>query len=529
MNRHSISTISIITGLALLCLVGIQLYWIKSAVELRQQHFEHSVTDALNSVVYKYNKSLAADKITHRMNMRKQGITWLFNKDSLIRNYGFSFDTAGRGGNFKMNVYEEEVTDSAGTVVKKIKTHTFGSDSNLRNDLPQHTVDNENYLRKGEDPSLQLLINRSDMVSDIFDELVSVNVYNNYKDKIDTTRIDSLLKEELRNQMIDTKFEFGIINPHLPVINNSTARDLYESKYRVSLTPDNVFIQPKYLSVFFPNEKNYIIQTMWLMLTLSAALILIIIFSFYYTIATILRQKKLSEVKNDFINNMTHEFKTPISTISLACEVLNDKSIDKTPERMGNYVKMIKDENSRLGLLVENILQTAILDKGEFRLKITPVDIHNVIEQAISNIQLAVSKKEGEIVTHLDAANFILQVDRIHMTNVIYNLIDNALKYSGEKPVITISTKDLSTGIAISVQDNGIGISRENQKKIFDKLYRVPTGNVHNVKGFGLGLSYVKAIVQKHGGTVEVESELNKGSTFTIYLPVNAPADKNLQ
>ena len=226
------------------------------------------------------------------------------------------------------------------------------------------------------------------MVSDIFDELVSVNVYNNYKDKIDTSKIDSILKEELRNQMIDTKYESGIINPKLPVIDNSIAKELYESNYRVSLTPENVFIQPKYLSIFFPNEKNYIIRTMWMMLTLSGALILIIIFSFYYSISTINRQKKLSDVKNDFINNMTHEFKTPISTISLACEVLNDASIEKTKERVGNYVKMIKDENSRLGLLVENILQTAILDKGEFKLKITPVDIHNVIEQAISNITI---------------------------------------------------------------------------------------------------------------------------------------------
>jgi two-component system phosphate regulon sensor histidine kinase PhoR len=262
------------------------------------------------------------------------------------------------------------------------------------------------------------------------------------------------------------------------------------------------------------------------MLTLSGLLILVIIFSFYYTISTIFRQKKLSDVKNDFINNMTHEFKTPISTISLACEVLNDRSIAKTPERVDNYVKMIKDENSRLGLLVENILQTAILDKGEFRLKITPVDIHNVIEQAISNIQLAVSKKEGEILTHLDATQFTLQVDRVHMTNVIYNLIDNALKYSNEKPVITVSTKDTAAGIAISVQDNGIGISKENQKKIFEKLYRVPTGNVHNVKGFGLGLSYVKAIVEKHGGTVSVASELNKGSTFTIHLPMQHNENK---
>jgi two-component system phosphate regulon sensor histidine kinase PhoR len=525
MNRNVTRTISILTGLALLCMVAVQAYLFKNSLELRQQHFEQSVSEALSNVVKRYDKLAAAATITHRMNMRKQGITWLFNKDTLVKNYGFSFDTTGRGNNFMMNVYEETVTDSAGQVIKKIKTHTLGNDSILRSTVSGGGPDNA-YINGGSDPSLEMLINRSDMVSDIFDELVSVNVYNNFTGKVDTALIDSILKEELKNKMVDAKYHFGIINPNLPVIDNSNTIELYQSPYRVSLTPDNVFIQPKYLAVYFPNEKNYILRTMGLMLTLTGLLILGIIFSFYYTISTIFRQKKLSDVKNDFINNMTHEFKTPISTISLACEVLNDKSITKTPDRVDNYVKMIRDENSRLGLLVENILQTAILDKGEFKLKITPVDIHNVIEQAISNIQLAVSKKHGEIITKLEATDFVLQVDRIHMTNVIYNLIDNALKYSSENPVIAVSTINTSNGISISVKDNGIGISKENQKKIFDKLYRVPTGNVHNVKGFGLGLSYVKAIVEKHGGTVNVASELNKGSTFTIDLPIQ-PATEN--
>ena len=355
MDRKTTSIISILAGLALVCLVGIQLYWIKSAVELRQQHFEQNVNEALNNVVHKYEKAMAADKITHRMNMRKQGITWYFNKDSLVKKYGFSFDTTGRGPNYMMNVYEETVTDSNGVVIKKIKTHTLGDDSILKSTVSTNAMDHSAYSAKGGDPSLQMLINRSDMVSDIFDELSSVNVYSNYNDKIDEKKIDSLLKDELKNKMIDTKYNFGIINPNLPVIDNSNTKDLYESKYRVSLTPDNVFIQPKYLAVFFPNEKNYIIRTMWLMLTLSAVLILVIIFSFYYSISTIFRQKKLSDIKNDFINNMTHEFKTPISTISLACEVLNDGSISKTQERVDSYVKMIRDENSRLGLLVENI------------------------------------------------------------------------------------------------------------------------------------------------------------------------------
>jgi len=255
------------------------------------------------------------------------------------------------------------------------------------------------------------------------------------------------------------------------------------------------------------------------MLSVSALLILIVILAFYFTVSTILKQKKLSDIKNDFINNMTHEFKTPISTIQLACEVINDASVEKTPASMSNYIKMIKDENKRLSVLVENVLQTAILDRGEFKLRISDVDVHNVIEQAISNVRLMVEKKEGEIITSLNAKTFVLKADRVHLVNIVYNLIDNALKYSGEKPEIRIETKNEGGKILVSVSDNGIGISRENQKKVFEKFYRVSTGNIHTVKGFGLGLSYVKAVVEKHGGTISVESELNKGATFTITLP----------
>jgi len=224
-------------------------------------------------------------------------------------------------------------------------------------------------------------------------------------------------------------------------------------------------------------------------------------------------------MKNDFISNMTHEFKTPISTISLACEVLNDKSVQKSPERVDSFIKMIGDENKRLSVLVENILQTAILDKGELKLQIQDINIHTIIENVMVNIKLQVENKEGEIKTDLSAKNPVVKADRLHITNIIFNLVDNALKYSNGKPKINISTKNNNYGILIVVEDNGIGISKENQKHIFDTMYRVSTGNVHNVKGFGLGLSYVKTVVEKHNGIINVDSTIGKGSTFTIYLP----------
>jgi two-component system phosphate regulon sensor histidine kinase PhoR len=233
-----------------------------------------------------------------------------------------------------------------------------------------------------------------------------------------------------------------------------------------------------------------------------------------------LKQKKLSIIKNDFISNMTHEFKTPISTISLASEMLGDSSIAQTPEKQQRYLKMIRDENKRLSVLVESILQTSILDKGEFILKHSEVDIHDIINTAINNTQLLIDQRGGTIQTQLTATKFKLQADRVHLTNIVFNLIDNAIKYSKGVPEILISTHNTAEGIMIKVKDNGLGISKENQRKIFDKFYRVPTGNVHNVKGFGLGLSYVLAVVLKHNGTISVDSELGKGSTFNVHLPI---------
>ena len=202
-----------------------------------------------------------------------------------------------------------------------------------------------------------------------------------------------------------------------------------------------------------------------------------------------------------------------------ASEMLGDTSITLTPEKQSRFVKMIREENKRLSVLVESILQTSILDKGEFKLKISKVDAHEIINQALANTQLLIDNRQGTISVDLQATHAFIDADKVHLTNIIFNLIDNAIKYSKENPVINVTTKDAEAGIQIIVKDNGIGISKENQRKIFDKFYRVPTGNVHNVKGFGLGLSYVQAVVLKHNGTINVNSELGKGSLFTIVIP----------
>lgn len=520
MTQRSIGIITIAVGIALLGLIGSQLYWIKSAYTLRSQHFSQSVNEALTNVVHRLEKQNAASKIRRRLNLRKQGMRWILRSDS-----------AKKDSSELIKVYEELSTDSSGVILDKKRSQTISNDSLYPPGIGVH-VNPDSHAPftisrlDSTDDRFKWVINQTDMMSDIFDELVSINIYKGYNNSLDTLLLDSILKSELINKGITAHYNYGVFNsrfryfPH--GIDDSTKKEIINSSYKVNLAPDNVFIIPQFLAVYFPSEKNYILRTMSLMLTGSGILIIIVIFAFYFTISTILKQKKLSDIKNDFINNMTHELKTPISTVSLASEMLSDSSINKSTDQINHYVRIIKEENQRLGQLVENILQTAILDKGEFKLRIQKLDIHEIIDRAISNIRLQVEKREGHIILEKNAEHSILDADRIHLTNIFYNLVDNALKYTETKPEIFIKTKNDNNGIYISISDNGIGISKENQKKIFETFFRVPTGNIHNVKGFGLGLSYVKAAIEKHNGTIRVESELGKGSTFTMYFPFSS-------
>jgi two-component system, OmpR family, phosphate regulon sensor histidine kinase PhoR len=530
MNKSNIGIITIMGSLALIGLITIQVYWINNSVEIGKERFEQNVNAALNNVVARMEKQMAAARITKKINFRKQGMRYYSPADSVNQDISMADKQLYSFPKNKVNVkiYEEFSSDSNGVVTKRTRQKSYASDSTSPE--LKARIESDGPFRPSLRDSLDLKKNwfsqQNAMVNDIFDELVSVNIYNDYDHKYDPKLLDSVLKVELLEKGVTADYEFGVMaTKFLPpdsVNISEKGLKLYNSPYKVNLSPDNIFIKPQYLSVYFPEQKRYLLSSMWFMLLVSLAFMLVLIFSFYYTISTILKQKKLSEIKNDFISNMTHEFKTPISTISLACEVLNDKSIEKSPERINNYVRMIGDENKRLSLLVENILQTAILDKGQLKLKFQDIDIHNLIAQTITNIKLQVENKDGEISTDLRAAIPVINGDRVHITNIIFNLIDNALKYSTDHPKIKIATRSDNEGIFISVHDNGIGISKENQKRIFDTMYRVPTGNIHNVKGFGLGLSYVKAVVEKHGGSINVASELGKGSEFTVYLPYHS-------
>jgi two-component system, OmpR family, phosphate regulon sensor histidine kinase PhoR len=505
-NKQSFGLISIAVAMAFLGLIAIQGYWIMNDWKLKKEQFGMRVKAALDNTVKKLEKAAAYDKLSKKIKKRTQAII----EGGKIKTYSIlSKDSA----EYSINQYSQ-------------KEFTKGDSIKLGSDFAYNFLPAvRDTIKEIENVRDEILKQQREVVEELYDELVSINVYTNYKPKINERQLDSVLREELKNQNINIKYNYSVSSLYPGSFKTSNLSEAESEKdssgmaYKVNLSPNHVFIKPEYLTIHFPSENKYILRNMWALLGVSGIVILTLIFAFYYFIFTILKQKKLSAIKNDFISNMTHEFKTPISTISLASEMLSDHSVTTTPEKQSRFLKMIKDENKRLSVLVESILQTAILDKGEFKLKLNELDIHEIISTAINNTHLLIEQRHGKITTDLQATKTRILADRVHLTNIIFNLIDNAIKYSKETPEINISTRDAENGINIVVKDNGIGISKENQRKIFDKFYRVPTGNVHNVKGFGLGLSYVQAVVNKHGGEIGVTSDLGKGSTFTVFLP----------
>lgn len=520
MVRQNLTLITIIVSIALIALVGIQLFWIKSAVVLKKDEFRRDVREALDNVVDKLEKITNAAKIKKKIQLYKHGIAQREPGNSLNKE------------KIKVKILEEFAIDSNGVISSSIKERQYEGDSiNNIIDFPIEFADSASDYEK---LKAELVEKRAEMFSDLFDELISINIYKEYKPSIDTVVLDSLLLTELHQKGIYADYKSWVHTAQkadtLSRFNASSRSrrhgfvnlDPEKHIFRVNLSPNNVFVTPLYLTIQFPDEQNYLLRTMWVILSISAVIILSLVLAFFYTINTIRKQKKYTEIKNDFISNMTHEFKTPISTIALAGEMLSDGSITKTPEKLERFTKMIREENKRLGVLVESVLQTAILDKGDFKLQRTDVDLHELIQSAVEKIHLQVEQKNGKLQTNLNAKEAMVWVDKVHITNIVLNLLDNALKYSKEIPDISISTENTANGVLLSVKDNGIGISKDDAKKIFDQFYRVSTGNVHNIKGFGLGLSYVRAVVIKHGGQISVDSELNKGSTFKIYIPFKA-------
>jgi len=469
MNKGLIKLIVAVVSFVLLSLIAVQLYWVRNAISVERTNFEVKVNEAVSNVILKLEEVWAYQRL-------------------------------------------QETIKSQGRINSYIKT-VDSINSVLFNDI-----------QKIKDPrDIEKLMRKSFMANELLNEMAINGQPFDIEKMLDKQLLDSLLVAELKQEGISTKFIYDIYSTskNKMILENSSKYEPNKSSdnFVFTLHPGKFNNSPDYLMIYFPYEIRFLLKQMASIILISMILIIIIMMIFIYIIRVIVWQRRLSEMKNDFINNMTHEIKTPISTISLACEALSENEIRKNEILADNYLNVINDENKRLGGIAEKILQAATIETGEFKLKKEEIDIHRVIDDVINTIGIHVEVKDGRIIKDLQASNPKISGDKMHITSVVSNLIDNANKYTPRKPEIIIRTKNTDEGILLSVQDNGIGISKENQKKIFDKLYRVPTGNIHNVKGFGLGLSYVKAIVERHDGKVTVESEVRKGSKFNVYLP----------
>jgi two-component system phosphate regulon sensor histidine kinase PhoR len=361
---------------------------------------------------------------------------------------------------------------------------------------------------------------------------------NTIGQRLSVNQISEIIRKAFHDfDLDDVKFEFGVATitsesgfmekqskNYVAVYNESSPKNYSwgvalnspSGSETENLSPNEL------LTVFALNYKSVVFESLWLPIISAIVFTLLIMTAFYLTVRTMLRQKKLSEIKNDFINNMTHEFKTPLATISLAVDALRNEKVVSNREKMSYFSTIIKEENKRMNRQVETILKAALLDKQEVQLLLRPIHAHQVMKDVVENFTLQLEEKNGKAELLLNAENDFIDADEVHFSNLLNNLIDNSIKYSkDDQPLlIKITTESTTKSLVITIEDNGIGMNKETVKRVFEKFYRAHTGNIHNVKGFGLGLSYVKTMVEAHGGQITVDSVLGKGSTFKIELPL---------
>jgi two-component system, OmpR family, phosphate regulon sensor histidine kinase PhoR len=543
MNRLKFTGLIIMMLLSIVGIIWVQIVWIRNAVGIQNNSFNYAVSVSLNNARNEiessrkmnfFNNFMVTDPIS--FNDTSANVTGFLSIGS------YSSDP---GSSVSVSITNQTVDGSIGNgkVTTVNKSFTFNGDSSVVSDSVSFIVaapdesgkmrivrsgenrslsSNAVYIRQNE--FLDWLKKRSGEFKNISDQMIS-EIYQWEKTlELDNNEISSTLKRTLAFSGIETLYEFAIIKNG--VVQEGTFKkmqknDFLKSKYKVRLFPDNIIRQDLILSVVFPERTNYVLGSMALLLGASMIFSLFILATFALSLYFIIRQKKVSEMKSDFINNMTHEFKTPIATISLAADTITNPKVISDENSVRHFIGMIKKENSRMNKKVETILQIASLDKKEIEFKFENLSLHTIIDHAVDTIDIQVQQRNGKINLKLNAGNPVVYGDIEHLTNLVNNFLDNAIKYSPEAPDITVSTKNNERGIILTVEDKGIGMTKAVQSKIFERFYRQSSGNVHDVKGFGLGLNYARAIIDAHKGNINVFSEPGKGSLFEIFLPFN--------
>jgi two-component system phosphate regulon sensor histidine kinase PhoR len=536
MSKNRLGWIITLMSVALTGLIAFQWYWIDTVITGNRDHFERDVMTALSNVTKKLEQQEALFYVNRKMsNFSSQGQSRGFQPfqfqatpplnqrqvlqgekkirfdDSLSSTGSFNFSFEVVGAPLRSNQMGKAFFDVLKSNIKNIQ---FA----YRKDALETETLNSNLKE-----ILEKISNKSNMMMGLLEEMMLPKI--GLTNRFDPDQLDSLLHTELKKKSIDIPYDYAIINPRsgrlIEISKDYSNERLLQSHFKTNLFPNDVTNEPNLLVIDFPSQEKYLMSKIWFPLSSSALLILIILICFGYAVFTIVRQKKISVMKTDFMNNMTHEFKTPISTIGLAIEALLDPTIPQKPSMKMKYLGIIADENKRLESQVADVLQMAQLDKNELKLNLVTVDLHAIIQQAVDKISIQMERKLGHLKLALKASQFKLKGDEAYLLGVLLNLLDNALKYSKDAPNIMIRTQNIRGQLICSIKDHGMGMSKEAQRSIFQKFYRVASGNVHNIKGFGLGLAYVKEIIALHHGSIEVESELKKGTNFIVKFPLD--------
>ena len=502
MSKKHIIILSLILGFSLIGLIITQAKYFQTAYQLKEAQFGYAVSRALSDIVSDIE---AKDKLI----IAEAGKNQVIHFDSIFSSHSFSFGSF-TGSADSLEFGNARVTVGGLAVTTKPNAVLFGSSS---------MISLRDKLHKGVANSFGGLINYDFIFNDEFVD-VPIDI------RLNDINLPQVISERLNEYEIRGDFEYAIkVGEHyIHMSDNFYNKDLDET-YSRKLFLRGLGDQTS-LALIFPDLRHSIWGTIGMMMP-SMFITLLIVLCCLYSFLEIVKQKKLSSIKNDFINNMTHELKTPIATISLASQMLSDGSVSNAPETIHRIAGIVNDESKRLTALVEQVLQSALFTETRMRLKKKSINLNDFVEGLAQKFALRVEGNGGEIYTYLEAERDEVFVDDTHMANVMSNLLDNAIKYCERKPEISIYSRNKDNNIVISIVDNGIGIASRDLKMIFERFYRVSTGNRHDVKGFGLGLSYVKTIVEAHGGRVSVESQEGKGTRFDVSLPLVSIRDKD--
>ncbi|NLO67599.1 MAG: HAMP domain-containing histidine kinase [Bacteroidales bacterium] len=528
MRKLFIWALAVISFVDIALLIFVQVKWIRDAFDVQKQQFDLMVNKSMVQVVSRLENQETVETFSQiRDELTKSGDTTLIKELMLpdhmaVDNYvptPPSWDETPTSYTYNEQGYlnpDSKVDLISGDSLLFLREQTLylSENANTRENLIITQPDfEENYRR--------LLANKKIYVEKVFNQIVRNE--GRIEDRLSFQELDSAIRIEFADKGILLPYEFAVRtgNTRYTLNTKEFSPNTDFQRYSTLLFPHDIRTIPNFIVVYFPGRKDYLAQSVGLMAGTSLGLAMIILIISFITIYVIFKQKKLSEIKNDFINNMTHELKTPISTISLASQMLADKNLGPDRKNLDYISTLIQDESKRLGTQVERVLQMSILERGTMNLKIKPINLNELVEQAVEKTRIQVEQKQGRIDLQLEETIPVIYGDEVHLTNVVFNLMDNAIKYCHIEPIIQLSTKANNQWVNLRVQDNGIGIPKEHQKRIFDKFYRVPTGNIHDVKGFGIGLSYVKKVVEHHRGQIEIHSESGKGTIFDIHLPVN--------